>query len=55
MMKVKVLNGSKSAEADAMPRVAIRATKVDHIMLLTKIGQLLCEIMEEKSGGKSGD
>lgn len=42
-----------TARADAMPRAAIRATKVDHITPLAEIGQLLNKIIE-KSGDESG-
>jgi len=38
-----------TARADAMPRAAIRATKVDYITPLAEIGQLLNKIIEEKS------
>lgn len=43
-----------TARADAMPRAAIRTTKVDHITPLVEIGQLLNRIIKEKSGDEIG-
>ncbi|MDR3601726.1 MAG: chemotaxis protein CheB [Desulfosporosinus sp.] len=49
-----IVQDPNTALAEAMPRAAIGATKVDYITPLTEIGQLLNKIIKGKSGDKSG-
>ena len=49
-----IVQDPNTAQAEAMPRAAIGATNVDHIMPLTEIGQLLNKIIKVKSGDESG-
>ncbi|TGE33597.1 chemotaxis protein CheB [Desulfosporosinus sp. Sb-LF] len=44
-----------TAQADTMPRAALRATKVDHIVSLEQIGPFLNKIIQEKSGDRRGN
>lgn len=44
-----IVQNPDTALADSMPRAAIRTTKVDHIISLAEIGQLLNKIIKEKS------
>ena len=48
-----IVQDPNTAQAEAMPRAAIGATKVDHIISLTEIGQLL-NIIINKSEDKNG-